>query len=627
MLNNLTIQKRLVILILLSLLAMVAIFFIALRSINQVSELNSAKFDTMLIHKRMLELRRNEKDFLARKDLSYQEKFNANFNKITQELKQQIDRLKTLGIDTAHSLELVSILNTYKNSFDQLVDIQKKIGLDEKSGLHGSLRQKIHEAEEIFKKFNDNLLLKDMLMLRRNEKDFFQRLAIKYKASFEKNHAILVKDIQESLQLSQEDKQRSIVLADAYKKEFFIVIDSYAQKGLTHKDGLMGNLRETVHQTEGKLEKMVQHMDDVIENSLAEIRVNLILYVLVFALIVTFVIILVSRSIINPVKSLRRIADDLAQGDGDLGKRLNIVSNDELGSASKSINLFIEKVENTISEVNTTAINNKETSAQLKGTSETLKHNIELQVQKIDELDKLANDVGKNLNLTEEQAIHTTEDLQQVMDVMDEFQSSLLNLVDMIEEDNQRQNDINHNMEELNTQAEQIKEILNVIQDIANQTNLLALNAAIEASRAGEHGRGFAVVADEVRKLADKTQKSLGEINATINIIVQGVTNNSHSISEITEDMANISTRAMEMKDYAHDSKERLKGTIKASSEVVNFGIYIATRTKELIGSMHEIVDLSNKNKDAGVHIDDAVANLDSKTKTLIQTLSKFKTK
>lgn len=101
-----------------------------------------------------------------------------------------------------------------------------------------------------------------------------------------------------------------------------------------------------------------------------------------------------------------------------------------------------------------------------------------------------------------------------------------------VSEINASMHSVSEQTTEATAQAQDIKNIVSVIQDIAEQTNLLALNAAIEADRAGEHGRGFVVVADEVRKLAEKTSKSLGEIEANINMLVQSVNEISEAVNE-----------------------------------------------------------------------------------------------
>ncbi|MDE7173867.1 MAG: chemotaxis protein, partial [Helicobacter sp.] len=109
-----------------------------------------------------------------------------------------------------------------------------------------------------------------------------------------------------------------------------------------------------------------------------------------------------------------------------------------------------------------------------------------------------------------------------------------------IEEITESMQNVSDRTTEVTRQAEDIKNIVIVIKDIADQTNLLALNAAIEAARAGEHGRGFAVVADEVRKLAERTSKSLSEIEANVNVLVQGINEMSESIKAQTEGISQI---------------------------------------------------------------------------------------
>ncbi len=174
------------------------------------------------------------------------------------------------------------------------------------------------------------------------------------------------------------------------------------------------------------------------------------------------------------------------------------------------------------------------------------------------ETDRLSEEIVNSLGVAEEESeknIAYSEKLQEEIADSNEMirvaQSDISILNGDINAQYQKNIDVSAQLHSLSETTAQIKDVLGIISDIAEQTNLLALNAAIEAARAGEHGRGFAVVADEVRNLAEKTQKSLGEINITINTIVQSVEDVSTRVKENAESMH-------KLVDISEDSFEKM---------------------------------------------------------------------
>lgn len=310
-------------------------------------------------------------------------------------------------------------------------------------------------------------------------------------------------------------------------------------------------------------------------------RTSVVIAIFAFIILMTTVII-ISKSISNPIWRIVVRVRDIAEGDGDLTKRLRIERDDEIGELAKWFNVFIEKLHDIVWQVKENTNQVASATGEISATSAQLASGAEEQNSQASEVATSVHEMTaaivensqnamRSVKIAEEansKAAEGSEVMQETLEGMEEIVMSTAKTGEIVDTLSQR--------------TDQIGEIIRVIDDIADQTNLLALNAAIEAARAGEQGRGFAVVADEVRKLAERTSNATKEIVEMIGAIQS----DTRGVSESMGAARTVVNHGKEMAIKTKGVLGEIIGSVNRAMEMIS---QIAAASEEMSGGAEEI--------------------------------------
>ena len=378
------------------------------------------------------------------------------------------------------------------------------------------------------------------------------------------------------------------------------------------------------------LEGMYKEIDEISAAMRADANENtrnfIIIAIAVMVLSLIIAMIYSKLSITKPLNELILRATNLSSGDGDLTRKLEVVGKDEIAKASEAINKFIEKVRVLIAEAKNISSENSSIANELSSTSMQTGRGVESSSKIVGGASKDCAAIQSNMNESIEVAKVGKDNLQKALTYVDQTLNTISNLSSEIAQTSNIEHEMAGKIEQLSRDAEQVKSVLVVINDIADQTNLLALNAAIEAARAGEHGRGFAVVADEVRKLAERTQKSLTEINATINVIVQAISDSSEQMSINSRQINELTGVANDAQNTIKDMSEIMRSAISLSDKTIEDYIKTGRDIDDIVKNIDGISQISSENARSVEEIAAAAEHLNKMTDTLNAKLGEFRT-
>ncbi len=348
---------------------------------------------------------------------------------------------------------------------------------------------------------------------------------------------------------------------------------------------------------------------------------KMLIPIMIFFQLVAFFI---SRKILDPLLETKKDVNIMAK-DRDLTKKIPSVNIYEINAINSSFNNLVESMRGLILDVKTISSNTHNKSSTLVDISEKSLEEIQIQDRLIHKTFEDLLSIKEKIERLNDNSKSGMSSISNAKEFIESFNKKLEDMANSVTKNLEVSSELSDRIHRVSDETSQVISVLDVIKDIADQTNLLALNAAIEAARAGEHGRGFAVVADEVRQLAEKTQRSLYEIESTINVIIS-------SVSEVSTDMERNSAKLPKLAEDMQSSKETIKEIVALmndlsldSKNAVDVNKEVGDSIKELQSNMDRIQKISQSSEKITSKVSQSAKELEGGMSKLDNNIETFK--
>ncbi|MDD5401617.1 MAG: methyl-accepting chemotaxis protein [Sulfurimonas sp.] len=390
-------------------------------------------------------------------------------------------------------------------------------------------------------------------------------------------------------------------------------------------DSVTGSI-ELLRKVEIELYKTVNNsLDKKIASANRGMMLVTLSLIFTLVILVTVTLLFIKSSISKPIEDFKETLSLIAKN-RDLTLRADENLPLELSEMAKSFNKLFDELKNLIDVSKHSSSENAAISHELSTTSHSVGVNVEKSVGVINETTKKANEIKGEIQQAIYDSQESKKDIIKANENLNSVKIEIVNLTLKAQESAELEVEIAQKMDILSNEANAVRTVLNIISDIADQTNLLALNAAIEAARAGEHGRGFAVVADEVRKLAERTQRSLTEINATINVIVQSIMDVGTQMSSNSEGIQILATNSTEVEEKINETVKIVQEAVNASDKTALNFEKAGKDVEEIVSQISQTNQISSQNARSVEEIAAAAEYLNTMTDALNAKLEIFRT-